>query len=65
MCWALAYFSCKNTGCVSNIGWVAVPVGITDSVVWLKICTNTSRIKKYKSIIKKRVLIGKAKLDAV
>ena len=30
------------------------PVGITSYAIGLKICTITARIKKYKSIIKKK-----------
>ena len=46
---------------------VVIPVGITSSVVRLKICVITAEIKKHKSIIKKKkkehdkiVLLGKA-----
>ena len=50
----------------------AVPAGITNSAVGLKICPITAGNKKYKSIIKKSkrkhdkiVLLGKTKLDAI
>ena len=33
---------------------VGIPVGITSSGIGLKICAITGRIKKYKSIIKKK-----------
>ena len=62
------------TGCISIsafASWVSVPVGITSSVVRLKICAITAGIKKYKSIIKKKkkkhdkiVLLGRDKLNA-
>ena len=45
------------TGCVSISAFasvVCVPVGITSSVVGIKICTITAGIKTYKSIIKKK-----------
>ena len=49
----------------------AVPVGITSSVVKIKICAITPGIKNYKSIINKKkekkhdeiALLGKAKLN--
>ena len=59
------------TGCISIsfISLVAIPVGITSSAIGLKICTITARIKKYKSIIKKRyykiVLLEKDKLNTI
>ena len=33
---------------------VGIPIGITSSVIGLKICVITAGIKKYKSIIKKK-----------
>ena len=45
------------TGCDSIsafVSLVCVPVGITSFAVELKICAITARIKKYKSIIKKK-----------
>ena len=45
------------TGCVSisaSASLVGIPVGITSSVVGLKICGTAWKIKKFKSIIKKR-----------
>ena len=63
------------TSCVSISAFaslVCVPVGITSSVVGLKICAVTAGIKKYKSIIKKIkkkhdkiVLLAKRKLDTI
>ena len=51
---------------------VCVPGGITSSAVGLKICAIIVRIKKYKSVIKKKkkmhdeiVLLGKTKLSAI
>ena len=43
------------TGFVSIYGFaslIAIPIGITSSVIVLKICAITAGIKKYKSIIK-------------
>ena len=45
------------TGCVSISAFaslVDIPVGISSSVVGLKMCVITAAIKKYKSIIKKK-----------
>ena len=63
------------TGCVSIsviTSLVCVPVGIKSSAVGIKICAITARIKKYKSIIKKKkkdhdkvVLLGKDKLETI
>ena len=63
------------TNCVSISGFsslVCVPVGITSSVVGVKICGITAGIKKFKSIINKKkkkhdkiVLLGKDKFDTV
>ena len=60
-------------GCVSIstlASLVCVLVGITNSVIGIKICEFTAGIKKYKSIIKKKkkkhgkiVLLGKDKLN--
>ena len=60
------------TGCIwisTFASLVCVPVSIASSAVGIEICTITSRIKKYKSLIKKKkkkhdeiVLLGKAKL---
>ena len=57
------------TGCVSISAFallVCVPVGITSSAVWIKVCAIIAGTKKYKSIIKKKrnnnvktVLLGK------
>ena len=33
---------------------IGIPIGITSSAIGLKICAITGRIKKYKSIIKKK-----------
>ena len=61
------------TDCVSIFPFtslVAVPVGFMSSAVGIKICTITTGIKKYESIINKEkkkhdkiVLLGKAKVD--
>ena len=57
-------YACASLACI--------PVGIASSAVGIKICTNTARIKKYKSILKKKktkydkiVLLGKPKLDTI
>ena len=45
------------TGCVLTSGFaslVCIPVGITSSAAEVNICAITARIKKYKSIIKKK-----------
>ena len=42
------------TGCVSIFAFaflVGIPIGITSSIIRLKICVITVEIKKYKSII--------------
>ena len=62
------------TGCVSISTFaslVCVPVSITSSEVGIKLCAITARIKKYKSIIKKKknhdkiVFLGKNELNAI
>ena len=45
------------TRCISVSAFaylVGIPIGITSSATGLKICVITARIKKYKSIIKKK-----------
>ena len=64
-----------STGCISISGLaslLSIPVGITISVIGLKICLITAGIKKYKSIFKKKknkhdkiVLITKSKLNSI
>ena len=51
---------------------LGIHLGLTSSAVWLKICAMTARIKKYKSIIKKKnnqhfkvVLLAKTELSAI
>ena len=61
------------TGCISISAFallVFIPIGIMSSTVGIKICAIAARIKKYKSIIKKKknkhdktVLLGKNKLN--
>ena len=44
------------TGCISAsdfASFIGIPIGMTSSVIELKISAITARIKKYKSIIKK------------
>ena len=63
------------TGCVSVSAFaslVVIPIGITSSAIGLKVCAITARIKKYKSIIKKKkkthdkiVLLVKSKLSSI
>ena len=63
VCRALNYFEhfliffSASSGCSSFPAFaslVSVPVGITSSAVGTKICVITARIKKDKSIIKKK-----------
>ena len=60
------------TGCVSIFAFASlrgVPIGITSSAIWLKICAITAAIKKYRSIIQKKkkrdaiVLLAKNRLS--
>ena len=47
------------TECVSISDFaslVGIPIGITSSAIGLKICVITAEIKKYKSIIKKKMI---------
>ena len=49
---------------------IAIPTGITSSAIVLSTCTITARIKKYKSIIKKKkhdtiVSLAKSKLNRI
>ena len=51
---------------------IGIPIGITSSVIGLKICTITAGIKKYKYLIKKKkkkhnkiVLLAKSKLTRI
>ena len=62
------------TGCISISAFAsldAIPVGITSSVVGIKVLAVTAGIKKYKSAIKKKkkhdkiVLLGKDKLNII
>ena len=62
------------TGCISISAFtsvIGIPVGITSSVIGLKICAIAARIKKCKSIINKKkkkhdkiVLLAKSKLNS-
>ena len=62
------------TGCISISAFtslVGVPIVMTSSAMGLKVCAITVRIKKYKSIIKKKkkkhdkiALIAKPKLNS-
>ena len=63
---ALTVTDCVSTSAFASL--VCVPVGITSSVVRIKISAITVGIKKYKSIIKKKkkkhdkiLLLGKVK----
>ena len=45
------------TGCISISGFaflIGIPIGVTSSRIWSKICTITAEIKGYKSITKKK-----------
>ena len=63
------------TGCVSISAFaslVGIPIGIMSSATAWKICVIIARIKKYKSIIKKKrkkhdkiVLLAKSKLNGI
>ena len=63
------------TGCIlisAFTSLLGIPIGITSSAIGLKICAITARIKKYKSIIKKKkkkhdkiVLLAKSKLNSI
>ena len=63
------------TGCFSISAFaslVGISIGVTSSAIGLKIYTITTRIKKYKSITKKKkkkhdkiVLLEKTKLDTI
>ena len=62
------------TGCVSIslfASFLGIPIGIMSSAIGLKICAVTARIKRYKSIIKKKkkddkiVLLPKAKWNSI
>ena len=63
------------SGCVSISAFPSlfgISIGITSSVIGLKVCAITLRIKKCKSIIKKKkkkhdkiVLLGKSKLSSI
>ena len=47
------------TECVSISDFaslVGIPIGITSSAIGLKICVITAEIKKYKSIIKRKMI---------
>ena len=62
-------------GCISISAFVSllgIPIGITSSVVGLKICAVTAGIQMYKSIVKKKkkkhdkmVLLTKTKLNSI
>ena len=62
-------------GCVSISAFaslVGIPIGIISSAIGLKICAITTRIKKYRSINKKKkkkhdkiVLLAKSKLNGM
>ena len=46
-----------NTGCISISDFaslIGIPIGITRSLIGLKICAILTGIKKYKSIIKEK-----------
>ena len=45
---------CKDVSIPAFASFLGVPIGITSSAIGLKICAITARIKKYKSIFKKK-----------
>ena len=56
--WILSILASTITGCVSIYTFaslVGIPIGITSSAIGLKKCAITEGIKKYKSIIKKKI----------
>ena len=61
------------TGCISISVFASlldIPTGITSSMIALKICAITARIKKHRSIIKKKkhykiVLFANSKLNTI
>ena len=61
--------SCVSISSFASL--VCVPVGITSSAVGIETCTIAARIKKYKSVIKKKkkhdkiVFLGNDKLNAI
>ena len=61
--------SCVSISSFASL--VYVPVGITSSAVGIETCTIAARIKKYKSVIKKKkkhdkiVFLGNDKLNAI
>ena len=59
------------TGCIF-FSLAGIPIGITSSVIGLKMCAIAAGIKRYKSIIKKKknkhdkiALLGKSKLNSL
>ena len=56
------------TGCIlisAFASFLGILIGITSCAIRLKTCTITVGIKKYKSIIKKVVLLAKTKLNSI
>ena len=66
-------FGSTSTGCVSisaSVSLVGITIGITSSVVGLKICVIPAAIKKHLSIIKKKkhdktILLAKSKSNSI
>ena len=70
-----------RTSIYTFTSFIGIPIGITSSGIWLRICVTTAGIRKYKLIIKKKkkkhdkiakfklnnieVLISKAATDSV
>ena len=53
----LLILTCIVTGCISIFAFTSldgIPIAITSSSIWLKICAITAGIKKYKSIFEKK-----------
>ena len=71
--WALlASAVCRCFSIYAFASILGIHIGITSSAIELKICAITAKIKKYKSIIKKKkkkddkiVLLAKAKLNSI
>ena len=73
--WILLILASTITECISISAFaslIGIPIAIASSVIRLKICAVAARIKRYKSIIKKKkknhdkiVLLAKSKLNSL
>ena len=65
MYWKRTYFSFYGSSFRSisaSVSSVGIPVGIGSSTAGIDICAITAAIKKYKTIIKKKVLLVEIKV---